>query len=80
MALIEHCGKKGADLSTLRIDSEDEHSAQGSSIMLPPELLSLVCELLPKQALKQVRQVSGNKLQFPTSLIESSCLLKWQIF
>ena len=58
MALMEHFGKKGADLSTLRIDSEDEHSAQGSSIMLPPELLSLVCELLPKQALKQVRQVS----------------------
>ena len=58
MLLMEHFGIEGADLSTLLVGSRDEHSAQGSSIMLPPELLSLVCGFLPKQALKQVRQVS----------------------
>ena len=55
---MELFGNKDADLSTPLIDSQDEHSAQGSSIMLPPELLSLICGFLPKQALKQVRQVS----------------------
>ena len=58
MPLMELFGNKGADLSTLLIDSQDEHSAQGSSIMLSPELLSLICGFLPKQALKHVRQVS----------------------
>ena len=55
---MELFGNKDANLSTLLIDSQDEHLAQGPSIMLPPELLSLVCGFLPKQALKQVRQVS----------------------
>ncbi len=40
------------------VDSSGKQPAQRSFIMLPPEILDLVCRLLPKQSLKQLRQVS----------------------
>ena len=48
----------GADLLTPFVDKQKMQPAPGSCIMLPPEVLSLVCGLLPKCVLKRVRQVS----------------------
>lgn len=39
-------------------DNKDKQPSKGNSIMLPPELLSMMCGFLSKQVLKQVRQVS----------------------
>lgn len=46
------------NLLTPVVDNQDKQQAPGSSIMLPPEISSLLCGFLPKQGLKQVRQVS----------------------
>ena len=48
----------GADLLTPFVDKKNMQPAPGSCIMLPPEVLSLVCGHLPKRVLKRVRQVS----------------------
>ena len=47
-----------ADLSTIFVDYQDKEPAQGPFIILPPEILSLVCGFLPRQVLKQMRPVS----------------------
>lgn len=48
----------GACLLTPFDDKQDQEPVQGSSIILPPEILDMVCGSLPKYDLKQVRQVS----------------------
>lgn len=55
---MHYSDENGADLLTPIVDKQDKQSLQGSCIMLPPELLSSVCGFLPKQVLKQLRQVS----------------------
>ena len=55
---MDYSSEDGADLATSTIGNQNYDLAQGSSIILPPEILSLVCGFLCKQDLKQVRQVS----------------------
>ena len=45
-------------MSLQAIESWNKQPVHNSFIMFPPEILSLVCGLLPKSVLKQVRQVS----------------------
>ena len=46
-----------ADLFKTFVDYRDKDSAQGPFIILPPEILSLVCGFLPNRV-KQMHQVS----------------------
>ena len=55
---MQYSDENGTALLTPIVDNPDTQSAQEAFVMLPPELSSLVCGFLPKQALKQVRQVS----------------------
>lgn len=55
---MECSNENGADPFTPVFNKQAKEPAQGHSITLPPELLSLVCGSLPRTALKKLRQVS----------------------
>ena len=55
---MELPSENGTGLLMPVFNMQDKEPAQGSSIALPPELLSLICGLLPKKVLKEMRQVA----------------------